>query len=285
MTYASVIQSAELAKHLDDPEWAIFDCRFLLDDAARGRRDYEQAHIPGALYAHLDEDLSGEMRSGITGRHPLPEPATFARRLGDWGVDGDVQVVAYDDAGGAFAARLWWMLRWLGHESVAVLDGGWQLWLEEGRPLRHQTESRPPRRFVARARPEWVAGSESVEALLNSPDQLLFDARSADRYRGQNETIDPVAGHIPGAISAPYLDNLDTSGRFRPGEELRAHYEKLLAGTPAGEAVFYCGSGVSAAHNLLAMARAGMEPARLYAGSWSEWITDPNRPIVTPDPG
>jgi thiosulfate/3-mercaptopyruvate sulfurtransferase len=284
MEKSTVVSTAEVAGHLDDSQWAIVDCRFSLGDTGRGRRDYDRAHIPGAVYAHLDEDLSGIIKAGITGRHPLPEPETFARTLGDWGIGSGVQVVAYDDAGGAFASRLWWMLGWLGHDSVAVLDGGWPLWVQEGRPVREGPESRPLHNLEPRPRAEWVVDSDAVAAGLNDPDQLLFDSRSADRYRGENETIDPVAGHIPGAVSAPYLDNLDANGLFRSKEELGARFESLLAGKPAGEAVFYCGSGVSAAHNLLAMAHSGMEPARLYAGSWSEWITNPSRPIIGPQP-
>jgi thiosulfate/3-mercaptopyruvate sulfurtransferase len=281
MAYTTLVSVVELKEHLNHPDWAIVDCRFSLGEPERGRQDYRQAHIPGAIYAHLNEDLSGLILSGQTGRHPLPPVNLFAQTLSHWGIDSQVQVVAYDDAGGAIAARLWWMLRWLSHEAVAVLDGGWLRWQETGYPVRPGEETRPARTFVPEPRPRLLAEAAEVQSVADKPNYCLLDARSVDRYRGQNETIDPVAGHIPGAISAPYADNLGPDGLFLPPEALRARYEKLLGDVPPGQAIVYCGSGVTAAHNLLAMAYAGLGDGQLYAGSWSEWITEPDRPVVT----
>lgn len=281
MSHITILSTSELAQHLTDPDWAIVDCRFWLDDTERGRRDYWQAHIPGAVYAHLDEDLSGPIVPGLTGRHPLPAIDAITRTLSDWGIDSSVQVVAYDDAGGSMAARLWWLLRWLGHEAVAVLDGGFPRWQKEGRETRDGVETRLPRSFVSHPRPELLASTANVLEATKDAHQRVFDSRAAERYRGENETIDPVAGHIPGAVSAPYADNIGPEGLFLPREALRARFETLLGGMPAGQTLFYCGSGVSAAQNLIALAHAGLGEARLYAGSWSEWIADPSRPIAT----
>jgi thiosulfate/3-mercaptopyruvate sulfurtransferase len=281
MPFTTLIRTAEYASHLGEPNWAIIDCRFTLGDNKRGRRDYEQAHIPGAVYADLERDLSGPIIPGVTGRHPLPDVDVFARTLGKWGIDSSVQVVAYDDSGGMMAARLWWMLRWLGHTSVAVLDGGWPRWQGDGRPVRDGTETRAPRHFAARPRPELLTDAAEVAALGAASAARLIDARGAERYRGEVEPIDTRAGHIPGAVCAPYAENLQPDGTFLPAAELRARFITVLGDVPATNAIFYCGSGVSAAHNLLAVAHAGLGDARLYAGSWSDWITDPSRPIAT----
>ncbi len=281
MKSSNLVSTSELAEHLDDPEWAIVDCRFSLNDLTHGWNDYLLAHIPGAIYAHLDDDLSGPVIEGKTGRHPLPDPDTFCLTLGEWGIGPGVQVVAYDDSGGAFAARLWWMLRWLGYDSVAVLDGGWPHWVQGGYPTYGGMDSRAARQFHSLPRPELWVSTEAVDIMRQDPRYRVFDARTADRYRGENETIDPIAGHIPGAISAPYPENLEADGTFRSKEALRDRYETLLASVPPQQVVFYCGSGVSAAHNILAMIYAGFGEARLYVGSWSEWITDPMRPIKT----
>lgn len=281
MSISTLIATEELANELRNENWAIIDCRFSLDDTSRGRKDYKQSHIPSAVYAHLDEDLSGPIIPGKTGRHPLPSPELFALTLGIWGVGPGVQVVAYDDWGGAIAARLWWMLRWLGHDAVAVLDGGWPLWMKQGQPTQSGFESRSLREFEPRTSPDMLANVDQVAALIQEPGNRLFDSRSADRFRGENETIDRIGGHIPGAMSAPYSDNLGEDGFFLSPGELRTRFEGLLKDTPSKEAVFYCGSGVSAAHNLLAMAHAGLGDPLLYVGSWSEWIADPRRPIET----
>jgi thiosulfate/3-mercaptopyruvate sulfurtransferase len=279
MTYTTLISTVELALHLADPDWAIFDCRFSLLDPERGRRDYAQAHIPGAIYAHLNEDLSSPIVPGVTGRHPLPTIELAAKKFSDWGIDDHVQVVVYDDAGGSFAARLWWMLRWLGHEAVAVLDGDWRKWMNERRAVSNHAESRPARSFVPRPRPDLLVTVAEVESTLHDARYKLFDSRTAERYRGENEPIDPIAGHIPGAIHAPYLDNLNPDGTFRSSEELLARFTALLGGTPTLDIAFYCGSGVNAAHNILALKHAGLGDAKLYAGSWSEWIANRQRPI------
>ncbi len=279
--HQTLISAERLKENLENPDWAVVDCRFWLAEPERGERDYRRAHIPGAVYAHLDRHLSAPVIAGQTGRHPLPEAATFARTLSGWGIGAGVQVVAYDDSGGGIAARLWWMLRWLGHNAVAVLDGGWTAWQGRGYPVRGGEERRSPRPFTPRPRPELLASAAEVERLRTDPAFRLLDARNADRYRGENETIDPVAGHIPGAISAPYAENLTAEGYFRPAAELRARFSPLLGDTPPARTVVYCGSGVTAAHNLLAMLHAGLGEARLYAGSWSEWITDPRRPVAT----
>lgn len=280
MSYTTLISTQELLPHLADPNWVVVDCRFVLTNKEQGRNDYRQGHIPGAVYAHLDEDLAGPIIPGQTGRHPLPEVELFAQKLSQWGIDNQTQVVAYDAAGGAMAARLWWMLRWLGHEAVAVLDGGWPRWQSEGQPSRSGVESPEPRRFIPHPRPELLLNADEVEKIRLDPTYRLFDARSADRYRGENETLDPVAGHIPGARSLPYAGNLGPDGRFLAPKELADRFEAQLEDIPAERAVFYCGSGVTAAHNVLALSLAGLGEARLYPGSWSEWITDPNRPVA-----
>lgn len=281
MKYTTLITPAELRRYIGNPDWAVVDCRFSLTEPERGRRDYQEAHISSAIYAHMNEDLSGPVTPGQTGRHPLPPPEIFVQTLCRWGIDASVQVVAYDDMGGAFAARLWWMLRWLGHEAVALLDGGWPRWQREGHPTQRGWETRSRRVFTPHPRPELLADAGDVAARRTDPAYRLLDARSADRYRGENETIDPVAGHIPGAISAPYTANLSPDGSFLPAHQLKARYEELLYGAPAEQTIVYCGSGVTAVHNLVAMLHAGLGEGRLYAGSWSEWITDPGRPIAT----
>jgi thiosulfate/3-mercaptopyruvate sulfurtransferase len=280
MVYKSLIDPQTLAQHLDQPDWAIVDCRFSLDHPEQGQQDYLEAHIPGAVYANLNKDLAGPVVPGKTGRHPLPDVDCFAQTLSDWGIEAQVQVVAYDDVGGAYAARLWWMLRWLGHDRVAVLDGGWSLWQQESLPVRSGEETREPREFTPRPREDLWISSQEVAQMLSKPGFRLLDARSADRFKGENENRDPVAGHIPGAVSAPYAENLDQNSRFRPVQELRERYKALLDDMPTQDSVVYCGSGVTAAHDILAMAYAGVGEARLYAGSWSEWITDPEHPIA-----
>ncbi len=281
MTYQTLISVTELVTHLADPDWAIVDCRFSLADIEWGRKEYGQNHIPGAVYAHLDEDLSGPIIPGQTSRHPLPAIESFARTLSNWGVDENVQVIAYDTAGGAIAARLWWMLRWLGHEAVAVLDGGWPRWQAEAGPVRSGVETRQARVFVPRPKPELVVKADQVEDIRADAGYCLIDARSSDRFRGENETLDPVAGHIPGALSLPFAGNLAEDGRFLPPEALEARFQDLVGSVPPERTIFYCGSGVTAAHNILAMVHAGLGETRLYAGSWSEWITDPSRPVET----
>ncbi len=280
MLYTTVLSTEDLAAHLDDPRWVVIDCRFSLQDTEQGRRAYQQAHIPGALYAHLDEDLSGPLEPGRTSRHPLPTVDAFVQTASQWGIDDETQVVVYDDWGGAIAARLWWMLRWLGHEAVAVLDGGWPAWMGEERPVSDGKERREPAHFTARPRPELLADAEEVARNIASGELLVIDARAPERYYGMNETNDPIAGHIPGARNYFYANNLH-EGRFLPPEELKRLYGPLIGARPSQQVVFYCGSGVTATHNALAMLYAGIGEARVYPGSWSEWITDASRPIAT----
>lgn len=282
MVFTTLIPRGELVRHLNDPDWAIVDCRFSLDRPERGRGDYFEGHIPGAVYAHLEEDLSGRVIPGKTGRHPLPPVQDIAAKLSGWGIADGVQVVAYDDAGGSIASRMWWILRWMGHNAVAVLDGGWTAWQNAGFPSQGGHETRVARTFQPRVRTEFIATVEEVGRATARGAKLL-DARAPARFRGDAEPIDSVAGHIPGAVCASFSENLDEEGRFRPPEALRARFEALLSGALPSQAIAYCGSGVTATHNLLAMEHAGLPGARLYPGSWSEWITDPTRKIATGD--
>ncbi len=281
MLFTTLINPQQLAERLTKPNWVIFDSRFSLADPDRGRRDYQKSHIFKAIYAHLNDDLSGPIVPGVSGRHPLPDVEVISRFFSQSGLDQTSQVIVYDDAGGAMAVRIWWLLRWLGHEAVAVLDGGWQKWTADGYPTTVELPIVTPRVFVPHVQSEMWLTSEHVAARLGDQRFKLFDSRNADRYRGENETIDPIAGHIPGAISAPYADNLNPDGTFKSIEQLRARFEALLGETPADQAAFYCGSGITAVHNLIALEYAGLGEAKLYAGSWSEWITDPSHPIST----
>jgi thiosulfate/3-mercaptopyruvate sulfurtransferase len=281
MSFRTLISPAELAPHLVAPDWVVVDCRFSLADADLGRQNYATSHIPGAGYAHLNDDLSGPIRIGFTGRHPLPTPAAAAAIFGRLGIGPETQVIAYDDAGGALpASRLWWMLRWLGHDNVAVLDGGWQRWRAEGYPVTAEIRPQPALPFTPRPRVAWVVNAEEIESIRKNSGWKLLDARSAERFRGENETLHPVAGHIPGAISAPYTENLTPEGRMKSPEALRARFSALLGETPIERTVLSCGSGVTACHNLLALAIARFGDGKLYPGSWSEWITDPKRPVA-----
>jgi thiosulfate/3-mercaptopyruvate sulfurtransferase len=280
----TLIEPRELTPHLGDSAWAIVDCRFDLARPGWGRQAFAAGHIPHALYAHLDEDLSAP-RTARSGRHPLPPAEVLAATFGRWGIDADVQVIAYDQGSGAYAARLWWLLRWLGHTQVAVLDGGLAAWEGAGLPLSTATETRAPRHFTARPDPRrLVSGSEVAAAVrsgaLGRGQQLLIDARSADRFAGENETIDPVAGHVPGARNHPFASNLDARSRFLEAGQLRRSWDNTLRGASPQQLIAMCGSGVTACHNLLALEVAGLPGARLYAGSWSEWITDPAHPVA-----
>lgn len=279
MTYTTLIDAATLCAHLDDPDWVVIDCRFSLADTEAGRRAYGESHLPGARYAHLDEDLSGPI-TPTTGRHPLPDPALLAPKLSAWGLGDGTQVVAYDDMGGMLAAaRLWWLLRWLGHAACAVLDGGFSAWRRAGLPLTARLPAARPGMFEARPDDRLWLTTERVQALPS--EDLVVDARAAARYRGEMEPIDPVAGHIPGSVNLPTEGHLVADGRFRPTDELRSRFAAVLGERSPTAVVHSCGSGVTACHNLLAMEAAGLSGSRLYAGSWSEWIRDPNRPIAT----
>jgi len=282
--FTTLIEPAELAAHLEDPQWAIIDCRFELASPEWGERAWASGHIPHALYAHLERDLSGP-RTPQSGRHPLPEVSALAATLGRFGIDASVQVVAYDQSTGAFAARLWWLLRWLGHRAVAVLNGGLAAWERAGLPLSAAAQARAPQRFRAIADDAMQASTAQIAAALEAGaltrgDALLIDARSAERFAGENETLDPVAGHIPGARNHAYARNHDAQGRFLPPAQLRRAWEETLHGESPQQLIAMCGSGVTACHNLLALEVAGFAGARLYAGSWSEWIRDPAHAVA-----
>ncbi len=281
--YTTVISPEDVEQNLNNPDWILIDCRFSLNDEEQGLQHYLEAHLPNSFYAHLNKDLSGPLLPYPRGRHPLPDADSLAQTFSRWGIDANTQVVAYDDNSGAIAARLWWLLRWTGHEKVAVLDGGWDYWKNTGRPTTKTTPQRAPRTFQSNLRSHYLVDTSLVQRVLHDPNYRLLDARAADRYRGENETIDPVAGHIPSAISAPFMENVSENGRMVSQEALRQRFRPLMGGVEASRTICYCGSGVTACHNLLAMLHAGLGDAQLYAGSWSEWITDPDRPIVTKD--
>ena len=277
MTFSTLISAAELARHLDNAGWIVCDCRHDLADVEAGRRAYGEAHIPGARFVHLDTDLSAP-KTGKNGRHPLPDPATFARRLGELGIDNSKQVVAYDASGGPYAARLWWMLRWLGHGAVAVLDGGWNAWTKARLPVSAAVPNVEPARFTRGPALGEAVSAEHIARDTGNVRYRLLDARAASRYRGESETLDPVAGHIPGAANRFFQSNLDAAGGFKQPKTLRDEFEAAGVKSSA-DVVHYCGSGVTACHNLLAMEVAGLADSKLYPGSWSEWCSDPARPI------
>ncbi len=274
-----LITPSELAARLGEPTLVVVDCRHQLADPDWGAGAYRAGHIPGAVFAHLDHDLSGA-KTGRNGRHPLPQPDDFRATMGRLGIGPAVDVVAYDQNDGMMASRLWWLLRAYGHESVRVLDGGLVAWEAEGRPLATGVDQRQPANFVGELKPGWaVEAGELQSRWMNAPDRVVIDARAAERYRGEVEPIDPVAGRIPGARNQPYKANVDAAGHFLSPDLLRARYLELLAGLMPEQAVTYCGSGVSGAHDVLAMEIAGLSGARLYPGSWSEWCADPARPV------
>jgi thiosulfate/3-mercaptopyruvate sulfurtransferase len=282
MAYTTLVGAEALASHLHDPSFCIVDCRFTLEDTAAGERWYQERHIPGAVYAHLDRDLSGP-KTGTNGRHPLPDPGALARTFSRFGVDRSTQVVAYGAQTDMFAARLWWLLRWLGHDRVAVLDGGFDKWLAEKRPVASGIETRAPRGFEGAPRPGMVMTADEVAVAGTSPAWRVIDARAPERYRGDVEPIDAAAGHIPGAVNQPFRANISAEGCLLPAAELRSAFGATLGDVAPERVVCYCGSGVSACHDLLAMEHAGLSGAKLYAGSWSEWSSDPARPIETGD--
>ncbi|PLZ00978.1 sulfurtransferase [Burkholderia sp. WAC0059] len=284
--YTTLISAANLDERLAAAPGSVlvFDCRFDLADPTVGETAYAAGHLPGAHYLHLDRDLSGP-KTGTTGRHPLPDRATLVATLAARGLDESQQVVAYDAQGGSYAARLWWLLRWLGHDSVAVLDGGLQAWQAAGLPLAQDTPAASRGNFRARAPLQVTVDAPAVERNLATRERVVVDARAADRYRGENETIDPVGGHIPGALNRFFKDNLGADGRFKSAHTLRDEFGAVLSGTAPEHVVLQCGSGVTACHNALAMEIAGLHGAALYPGSWSEWCANPARPVATgPNP-
>jgi len=273
------ISAAELNKKLNDSNWVIIDCRFNFDEPELGYQEYLAGHIPGAIYANLNRDLSSEVIPGKTGRHPLPNQKVLTEKFSSWGIDESIMVIIYDDHGGGLAARLWWLLRWLGHEEALILDGGWSAWQAADYDVETDVSSGKAKVFSPVEHSQFVVNADEVDLIRMDPDYFLIDSRGAERYWGIEENIDPVAGHIPGAMTAPYAGNLDEDGFFLPLEQLKERFKNLLEDIPPEQVVFYCGSGVTACHNIAAMIAAGYEMPKLYAGSWSEWITDPDRPI------
>jgi thiosulfate/3-mercaptopyruvate sulfurtransferase len=284
VAFSTLIDGAGLLDLVGKPNVAVIDCRFDLLKPDGGRGAYLEGHIPGARYADLNKDLSAPITPD-SGRHPLPTPQAFAAAMDRLGIGKATQVIAYDDAGGSFAARIWWLLRWLGHGSVAVLDGGIQAWIAAGGPL-ESGEARPRPttsgggRIAPRADAAAVINTAEIPAFLSRDEHLLVDARAAQRFSGSIEPIDAVAGHILGAVNQPFSANLAADGRFLPAPQLRRLWEARLAGRKPSDVAAMCGSGVTACHNLLSLEVAGLGGARLYAGSWSEWIRDPNRPVA-----
>ena len=273
-----LITTAELAKHLADPHWIIVDSRHDLLNATYGREAYAAWHLPGAIFLSIDDDLS-TAKNGRNGRHPWPSVDVFTATLARKGIGNADTVVVYDDGNAMYAGRLWWMLRWLGHDAVFVLDGGFAQWRSEGRAIDTAHHERVATTFQPRPQPERIIDAEATLAAIADPSRRILDARAPERYRGEVEPVDPVAGHIPGALNRPFALNQD-GGVFKPADELRREFEVLLAGRAPSQLIHQCGSGVSACANLLAMEHAGLHGSRLYTGSWSEWCADPSRPVA-----
>jgi thiosulfate/3-mercaptopyruvate sulfurtransferase len=277
--FKALISVAELAPHVADPGWLVVDCRFELGKPETGERAYAAGHIPHAIYAHLDRDLAAAV-APQTGRHPLPEPEKFAATVASWGLTPQTQVVAYDADNAAYASRLWWLLRWVGHDAVAVLDGGFKAWTAAGLPTTTEVPQRRAGHFVARPNRDMWYDAREVAERVQRADWRLLDARAPERFAGQVEPIDPVAGHVPGARNHPFASNLGSDSRFATEQELRRRFEQSQAGVADDHTIVMCGSGVTACNLLLAMEAAGKRGARLYAGSWSEWIRDPSRGVA-----
>ncbi|MGE8394487.1 sulfurtransferase [Pseudomonas sp. BIGb0427] len=284
MPLAQLITAQQLAERLEAPALVILDCRFALEDIDYGQRSYAEGHITGAHFADLERDLSGPIIKGVTGRHPLPDPERLVERLRDWGIDNDSEIVLYDDGPGAFAARAWWLLAWLGKRSgVFILDGGLKAWHAAGLPLSLDPPVKREGNFSGEPDASLVLDAAQLGERLGKPELTLIDARGLPRFRGEVEPIDPVAGHIPGAQCAAFTDNLGADGRFLPAEQLKQRFAQKLDKRSPEQLVAYCGSGVTACHNLFALALAGYPLGKLYAGSWSEWITDSKRAVATGD--
>lgn len=280
--HTTLVSVPELRQHLTDPDWCVVDCRHDLTDHSLGLKAYQQGHVPGAVFARIEDDLSGP-KTGGNGRHPLPDRAALAQRLRDWGIGNDTQIVAYDANGGSFAGRLWWLARWLGHAKVALLDGGWPAWLAETglssvEPVRRASGSFETRDPLVR-----LIDADAVQAMRSDPNLLLVDVRAPERYRGETEPLDPVAGHIPGAVNRFWQANLTSAaaGKFKSPRELRAELDALRDGRAPTQIAAYCGSGVTACHLVLALEIAGLPGAAIYPGSWSEWVADRARPVAT----
>lgn len=284
MPLAQLITAEDLQTRQGEPGLVILDCRFALDDPAYGARSYAEGHVPGAQFADLERDLSAPVVKGVTGRHPLPDANELVGKLRAWGLDNDSTVVLYDDGPGAFAARVWWLLAWLGkRDGVFLLDGGLKAWKDAGLALTDERPAPRPGHFAGQPDASLVLSAGQLQQRLGDANLTLLDARALPRFRGEVEPLDPVAGHIPGARCAVFTDNLGEDGRWLPADRLRARFDALRGEKPAQSLVAYCGSGVTACHNLFALSLAGYPLAPLYAGSWSEWITDPARPVATGD--
>ncbi len=275
-TFDSIISVSSALAGLGK-NWKFLDCRFDLTNPKAGEKLYNDGHIPGAQYAHLDKDLSAPVVEGVTGRHPLPSPETFLEKIQGWGIGNGDQVICYDQDKGAFAARAWWMIRWLGHDSVAVLDGGLAAWIVEGGPIASESAMPDRSEFEMKLREDSTLNSQQLEELIDQGAVTLIDARLPERFRGETEPLDPVAGHIKGAMNHPFVVNLDPAGTWKKADDLKHIFESELKHDTKGIPVFYCGSGVTACHNILAYRLAGLGDGILYPGSWSEWITDPKR--------
>lgn len=278
MAHTILVPTETLAGRLADPDWLVVDCRFELSDPESGRRAYRASHIPGAIHADLERDLSSPV-TAASGRHPLPPVAELEATFSRFGIAPGTQVVAYDEGPGAYAARLWWMLRWLGHDAVAVLDGGFAAWTGEGRAVAAAETAREPACFRARPR-EWMLCTTADIPGLLARGEALVDVRGAPRFRGEVEPLDTVAGHVPGAVNLPFLENLGPDGRLLAPAALAARFRERAGIVPGRPVTCMCGSGVTACQGLLALESAGVTGGRLYAGSWSEWIRDPSRPVA-----
>lgn len=279
MSYQIIISVDDLKQNLHNENWFVFDCRFLLKDPSGGRNMFNQGHLPGAKFADMDTDLSSPMTQ-TSGRHPLPDPNLFIEKLQIWGVNNNSQIICYDDVSGAFAARMWWLLHWVGHQDVAVLDGGIEKWREKGLPLEEDVHQRPRGIFTGKANNAMWVDVNFVQSQLENGNINLLDARSAERFTAKDQETDPVPGHVPGAQNYPFAENLSQQGVFRSAAELKQRFTTIFADNNK-QIITMCGSGVTACHNLLAMAIAGLPMPPLYVGSWSEWIKDPDRPVAT----
>ena len=277
--FFTLVDADTLRANLGRPDWRVIDCRHDLLQPQAGQLAYAKGHIAGAVFAHMDRDLSGT-KTARSGRHPLPDPDRLVECFRRWGIEPDTQMVAYDASAGSLAARLWWLARWLGHEAVALLDGGWQAALDAGLIIESAEPSIAPSRFERGPPLVRLADVDAVQTARADPGWLIIDARAPDRYAGRNETIDPVAGHIPAAVNRFWQANIGTDGRFKPADQLRSEFRALLGARAAANVISQCGSGITACHNLLAMQRAGLAGAALYPGSWSQWIADPARPVA-----
>lgn len=280
MTFQTIISVDDLNKNISNQDWFVFDCRFLLKDREGGLKKFNQGHIPGAQYADMDKDLASPMTT-FSGRHPLPNPDELIKKLQSWGVNNSSQIICYDDMSGAFAARMWWLLKWLGHNEVAVLDGGIDKWTENGLTLETDVQQRDEGTFSGDENGGMWVDIKFVEQQLEEGNIDLLDARSSERFTAKDTKTDPVAGHIPGAMSFPFAENLTKQGTFLSAQELQKRFSPLFLDAQKKQVINMCGSGVTACHNLLAMSVAGLPMTRLFVGSWSEWIKDKSRPVAT----